>query len=86
VHAQIGHNEPNQAASVHTIDNKPYISERRSADGDLYPGIAETRSVAWTVSVGCQLLPLSRRNDLEDRGKIGRDSTRALRACFIADL
>lgn len=29
VHAQIGHNEPNQAASVHTIDNKPYIFDSR---------------------------------------------------------
>lgn len=32
VHARIGHNEANQAASVHTIDNKPYIIfvEKRS--------------------------------------------------------
>lgn len=30
VHAQIGHNEPNQPTSVHTIDNKPYIFEKRS--------------------------------------------------------
>lgn len=30
MHALIGHNEPNQATSVHTIDNKPYISESKS--------------------------------------------------------
>lgn len=50
MHAQVGHNEPNQPTNVHTIDNKPYISELRSASsagdgengGDLYLGIAET--------------------------------------------
>ncbi|EFN74677.1 hypothetical protein EAG_10204 [Camponotus floridanus] len=30
MHAQIGHNEPNQPTSVHTIDNKPYIFDSRS--------------------------------------------------------
>lgn len=50
MHAQIGHNEPNQPTSVHTIDNKPYIFDsrslrRRAKDGDdLYLRIAETWS------------------------------------------
>jgi len=85
VHAQIGHNEPNQAASVHTIDNKPYIFERRRSlsgnSGNEVRGQRRRRHRRRR-----QLLSLARRNDLEDRGKIGRDSTRALRACFMADL
>lgn len=33
VHARIGHNEPNQPTSVHTIDNKPYIFLRTVPGG-----------------------------------------------------
>lgn len=49
MHAQIGHNEPNQPTSVHTIDNKPYIFDSRRSflggrEDDLYLRIAETRA------------------------------------------